>query len=136
MNPSTLAEVLSLSGTMDYAHILVRCYLNRAGAAMADQLPLVRQWILLRKLCSHHYGLNNCLPRSRSGWPYGFATTGNRGRLGDRTKENCHDAMPDRLCRRLQEVYGIRNLPVKGVIGNYRKQEETPAERQVRAERK
>jgi len=26
--------------------------------------------------------------------------------------------------------------PVKGVIGDYRKHEETPAERQVRAERK
>ena len=24
---------------------------------MADQLPLVRQWILLRKLCSCHYGV-------------------------------------------------------------------------------
>ena len=24
---------------------------------MADQLPLVRQWILLRKLCSRHHGV-------------------------------------------------------------------------------
>ncbi len=24
---------------------------------MADQLPLVRQWILLRTLCSRHYGV-------------------------------------------------------------------------------
>ena len=27
------------------------------NTTMADQLPLVRQWILLRKLCSRHYGV-------------------------------------------------------------------------------
>ena len=42
---------------MDYAHILSRCYLNRVDIAMADQLPLVRQWVLLRMLCSRHYGV-------------------------------------------------------------------------------
>ena len=42
---------------MDYAHLLSRCYLNRMDLAMPDQLPLVRQWILLRKLCSHHHGV-------------------------------------------------------------------------------
>jgi proteasome accessory factor B len=49
--------MLSLGREMDYAHILIRCYLNRVDIAMADQLPLVRQWILLRKLCSSHYGI-------------------------------------------------------------------------------
>ena len=35
---------------LDYAHILIRCYLKRMEYAMADQLPLVRQWVLLRTL--------------------------------------------------------------------------------------
>jgi len=48
---------LLLGTTLDYAHILSRCYLKRMDLAMADQLPLVRQWILLRKLCSSHYGI-------------------------------------------------------------------------------
>ena len=52
-NPS----MLSSGATMDYAHILIRCCLNRMDVAMPDQLPLVRQWILLRKLCSCHYGV-------------------------------------------------------------------------------
>jgi predicted DNA-binding transcriptional regulator YafY len=48
---------LSSGGAMDYAHILFRCCLNRVDIAMAEQLPLVRQWILLRKLCSCHFGV-------------------------------------------------------------------------------
>ena len=48
---------LTIGRSMDYAHILSRCYLNRVDFAMADQLPLVRQWILLRMLCSRHYGV-------------------------------------------------------------------------------
>ncbi len=42
---------------MGYAHMLARCWLNRMNTNMADQLPLVRQWILLRKLCSYHHGV-------------------------------------------------------------------------------
>lgn len=48
---------LSREGPLDYARILLRCWLNRVDVAMADQLPLVRQWILLRTLCSRHYGM-------------------------------------------------------------------------------
>ena len=40
----------------DYARILSRCCLQRMNT-MADELPLVRQWLLFRKLCSHHHGL-------------------------------------------------------------------------------
>jgi predicted DNA-binding transcriptional regulator YafY len=42
---------------MDYARILARSCLKRPEVAMADQLPLVRQWVLLRTLCSRHYGV-------------------------------------------------------------------------------
>jgi predicted DNA-binding transcriptional regulator YafY len=48
---------LTMSKSTEYVHILARCYLNRVDIAMADQLPLVRQWILLRMLCSRHYGV-------------------------------------------------------------------------------
>ena len=41
---------------MDYARILARHYLKRLPGIMADQTPLVRQWILLRMLCAKHYG--------------------------------------------------------------------------------
>jgi hypothetical protein len=37
---------------VDYTHILLQRYLNRAGATMNDESPLVRQWILLRNLAS------------------------------------------------------------------------------------
>ena len=53
-----MPPVLSLGAEVDYAHILFRCYLNRLDPAMPDQLPLVRQWILLRRLCSHRHGLS------------------------------------------------------------------------------
>lgn len=42
--------------SMDYARTLVRHYLKRLPEIMADQTPLVRQWILLRTLCARHYG--------------------------------------------------------------------------------
>ena len=51
------APGLSRRGGLDYAHLLSRCYLNRVDVAMADQLPLVRQWVLLRTLCSRHFGV-------------------------------------------------------------------------------
>ena len=50
-------EGLSRQGALDYAHVLVRCSLERMSTTMAEQLPLVRQWILLRKLCSCRYGV-------------------------------------------------------------------------------
>jgi len=43
---------LSVRGGLDYAHLLSRCYLNRVEITMSEHLPLVRQWILLRTLCS------------------------------------------------------------------------------------
>ncbi len=49
--------LLDIPPTVDYAHILTRCCLNRMDGAMPEQLPLVRQWILLRKLCSSRYGV-------------------------------------------------------------------------------
>ena len=52
-----IPPTLSLGAPVDYAHILIRCCLNRMDVVMPDQLPLVRQWILLRKLCSSHYGV-------------------------------------------------------------------------------
>jgi predicted DNA-binding transcriptional regulator YafY len=48
---------LSSGGALDYAHILIRYCLTRMNTTMADQLPQVRQWILLRTLCSRHYGV-------------------------------------------------------------------------------
>ena len=51
------APRLSRAAEMDYAHLLSRCCLNRVEVVMGDQLPLVRQWILLRKLCSFHHGV-------------------------------------------------------------------------------
>ena len=59
MNPATETDtvLLDVPPTMNYARILTRCCLNRTDIAMPDQLPLVRQWILLRKLCSSHYGV-------------------------------------------------------------------------------
>jgi predicted DNA-binding transcriptional regulator YafY len=48
---------LFTGGAIDYARLLSRCYLNRLDLAMAEQLPLVRQWILLRTLCSRRYGV-------------------------------------------------------------------------------
>ena len=53
---NTTAELPHRRG-VDYAHILARCCLQRMDTTMADDLPLVRQWLLFRKLCSHHYGL-------------------------------------------------------------------------------
>jgi predicted DNA-binding transcriptional regulator YafY len=47
---------LSTDQRLEYAHILSRCCLNRSEAPMAEQLPLVRQWILLRSLCARHHG--------------------------------------------------------------------------------
>jgi len=49
--------VSSSSGTMDYARILSRCCFKEIEVVMADQLPLVRQWVLLRTLSSRHYGV-------------------------------------------------------------------------------
>jgi len=39
-----------------YARFLVRCYIQRPGIKMAEESPLVRQWILLRTLCARSYG--------------------------------------------------------------------------------
>ena len=39
-----------------YARIVGRCYLKRMEAAMSEESPLVRQWILLRTLCARRYG--------------------------------------------------------------------------------
>ncbi len=55
--PEMSTVLLDIPPTVDYARILTRCCLNRTDIAMPDQLPLVRQWILLRKLCSSHYGV-------------------------------------------------------------------------------
>ena len=41
---------------VDYAQVLVRCYLQRAKIIMTEAPPLVRQWILLRTLCARHFG--------------------------------------------------------------------------------
>lgn len=41
---------------VDYALVLVRCYLQRTKTVMTEASPLVRQWILLRTLCARHYG--------------------------------------------------------------------------------
>jgi predicted DNA-binding transcriptional regulator YafY len=59
MNAVSLSKVptLLLGPALDYAHMLSRRYLSRTNPNMADQLPLVRQWVLLRTLCSHHYGV-------------------------------------------------------------------------------
>lgn len=48
---------LSIAERLDYARILTRCYFARTNTSMADQLPLLRQWILLRTLCTRHYGV-------------------------------------------------------------------------------
>src|SRR5271165_4134794 len=47
---------LPFRGGADYARIMSRRWLKRMNM-MADELPLVRQWLLFRKLCSHHHGL-------------------------------------------------------------------------------
>jgi predicted DNA-binding transcriptional regulator YafY len=39
-----------------YARILVQRYLQRTGATMNDESPLIRQWILLRTLAARKYG--------------------------------------------------------------------------------
>jgi hypothetical protein len=44
-------------GVVDYAQVLVRCYLKRGNATMTEVSPLIRQWILLRTLCAQHYGV-------------------------------------------------------------------------------
>ena len=53
----SLPRGLPYCGVVDYARILSRCYLQRTTLTMAEQLPLVRQWILLRTLCSRRYGV-------------------------------------------------------------------------------
>ena len=40
-----------------YARIVYRCYARRVKAAMPDQSPLVRQWIMLKTLCARRRGL-------------------------------------------------------------------------------
>ena len=48
--------VLSNPTGVDYAGVLIRCYLKRVNSTMTEASPLVRQWILLRTLCARHYG--------------------------------------------------------------------------------
>ncbi len=85
---------LSSRAAIDYAHILTRCYLNRAGVAMADELPLVRQWILLRKLCSHHYGLT--------------------------IKDMVHElGVSEKTIRRDLETFQAVGFPLKEVVGEF-----------------
>ncbi len=85
---------LSIAGTMDYAHLLSRCYLNRMEVAMADQLPLVRQWLLLRKLCSHHHGLT--------------------------IKDMVHELnVGEKTIRRDLETFRAVGFPLKEVVGDF-----------------
>ena len=42
---------------IDYLRLLCRRYLSRVETAMAQESPLLRQWILLRALSTRHYGM-------------------------------------------------------------------------------
>ena len=79
---------------MDYAHLLSRCYLNRVDVAMADQLPLVRQWVLLRTLCSRHYGVT--------------------------IKDMVHElGVSEKTIRRDLETFQAAGFPLKEVVGEF-----------------
>jgi predicted DNA-binding transcriptional regulator YafY len=94
MNSPAQAARLSSRAAMDYAHVLTRCYLNRVDVAMAEQLPLVRQWILLRKLCSHHYGLT--------------------------VKDMVHELnVSEKTIRRDLETFQTVGFPLKEVVGEF-----------------
>ena len=41
---------------VDYAQVLVRCYLKHTNTSMTEASPLVRQWILLKTLAARKYG--------------------------------------------------------------------------------
>jgi hypothetical protein len=88
------APRLSIEEAMNYAHILSRCYLNRVNIAMADQLPLVRQWILLRTLCSRHHGVT--------------------------IKDMVHELnVSEKTIRRDLETFQAAGFPLKEVVGEF-----------------
>lgn len=85
---------LSSGAALDYAHILTRCYLNRMNTTMADQLPLVRQWVLLRTLCSRHYGVT--------------------------IKDMIHElGVSEKTIRRDLETFQAAGFPLKEVVGEF-----------------
>jgi predicted DNA-binding transcriptional regulator YafY len=47
---------LCSSRGVDYAQVLVQCYFQRTQTEMTEASPLVRQWILLRTLCTRRQG--------------------------------------------------------------------------------
>jgi len=51
-----VSPIVSRSDLIGYAQIKFRSYLRRVEHLMPEESPLVRQWILLRTLCSRHYG--------------------------------------------------------------------------------
>ncbi len=85
---------LSSGASLDYAHILTRCYLNRLDVAMGDQLPLVRQWVLLRILCSRHHGVT--------------------------IKDMVHELnVSEKTIRRDLETFQAAGFPLKEVVGEF-----------------
>jgi len=87
-------EQLSNGEAIDYARLLSRCCLNRGDIVMADQLPLVRQWILLRKLCSHHHGVT--------------------------IKDMVHELnVGEKTIRRDLETFRAAGFPLKEVVGDF-----------------
>jgi proteasome accessory factor B len=96
MNCTLFDEVPGLfrGGTTDYARLLSRCYLNRVDIAMADQLPLVRQWLLLRTLCSRHHGVT--------------------------IKDMGHELnVSEKTIRRDLETFQAAGFPLKEVVGEF-----------------
>jgi proteasome accessory factor B len=85
---------LSRGETINYAHMLFRCCFSRMNTTMADQLPLVRQWLLLRKLCSHHFGVT--------------------------IKDMVHEmGVSEKTIRRDLETFQAAGFPLKEVVGEF-----------------
>ncbi len=79
---------------MDYAHVLSRCCLNKVNLLMADQLPLVRQWILLRTLCSRRHGVT--------------------------IKDMVHElSVSEKTIRRDLETFQAAGFPLKETVGEF-----------------
>ncbi len=96
MGTKTIDGVPPLSSgvRLDYAGLLIRCYLKRLDVAMGDQLPLVRQWVLLRTLCSRHHGVT--------------------------IKDMVHELnVSEKTIRRDLETFQAAGFPLKEVVGDF-----------------
>ncbi len=52
----TVPPVYCKPTPIGYARLVGRCYIRRLEPVMAEESPLVRQWILLRTLCARRHG--------------------------------------------------------------------------------